>query len=145
MVAGEYQEIALKYLSPEDWDHTTRVVYNLSTLYPLMPYGNDLYVSCIKVAWLHDVFENTNYSIVEHMKKERDATINLALRYITRSKSMHYKDYIQLIREGVNNHEMAAIIAWWVKIADIQDHLAQSETLTPSLLHRYTQALKILL
>ena len=143
MVAGEYQEIALKYLSPDDWDHTIRVIQNLSTLYPLMPHEHDFYVSCIKVAWLHDVFSNTDYSMVEHMKREKDATVNLALRYITCSKSMQHKDYIQLIRTGVSDHEEAAMIAWWVKIADIQDLLVQSnDVLKPRYL---TDALEILL
>ena len=54
---------------------------------------------------------------------------------------MDYIPYIQHIRACAGDWPEA----WWVKLADIKDHLAQTDTLTERLRDKYVGALPYLL
>ena len=52
-----------------------------------------------------------------------------------------YEEYIHSIKEIQEIYPEV----WWVKLADMKDHLSQRETLTQRLKDKYTNALAILL
>ena len=55
--------------------------------------------------------------------------ITKCLSILTRPEGMDYIPYIQHIRACAGDWPEA----WWVKLADIKDHLAQADTLTERL------------
>ena len=140
MNLNDYDELAKKYLSEEGYKHSHRV-YNivLSNEY-IIP--ESIYSDCEKLALIHDLIEDCpdfNPSIID------EPFIQDALNFISRPEWQSYNSYIQRIADYAKADYRAAKIAWWVKLADIKDHLALKETLKDSLRQRYIAALKILL
>ena len=89
------------------------------------------------VALCHDLLEDTEVTIAELKAFLRfDEIISLAL--LSRKDENTYFDYIRVIKEYNDKAAMA------VNIADLEDHIAKTETLSDSLRRRYTKALKIL-
>ena len=68
----------------------------------------------------------------------KDKEVREAVVILTRKADETYFEYIQRIIDSDNKY------AYFVKLADISDHLLQIETLTPSLKDRYEKALKML-
>lgn len=94
---------------------------------------------CLALAVMHDLWEDTDYprgcGLGEYFEK--------ALNLLTKPKDMDYIEYIKKIRDtACTNWRMCA---WWVKLADMKDHLAQTETLTEKLRDKYLAALPYLL
>ena len=54
---------------------------------------------------------------------------------------MDYIEYIKRIKKWADTRQEA----YWVKLADMKDHLAQTETLTDKLKEKYLAALPYLL
>ena len=64
------------------------------------------------------------------------------MNYITNGKNEEsYEDYIISIK----NAQTIYPEVWWVKLADMKDHLSQRDTLTERLKNKYSKALAILL
>ena len=64
------------------------------------------------------------------------------LRLITHDKdTVYYMDYIK----NLNNKSDEYPEAYWVKLADMKNHLAQTATLTYKLKGKYLEALSYLL
>lgn len=93
---------------------------------------------CLVLAVMHDLIEDTEYlcnALPENMNK--------ALNLLTKPKDKDYIEYIKEIRD--TSHINWKMCAWWVKLADMKDHLAQAETLTDKLKNKYLAALPYLL
>jgi len=110
--------------------------YRVSILVSYYTDTNDI-CFCNKLrdtALLHDMLEDTEF------KEEdiEDADVREAVVILTRKSDETYFDYIQRIIDSKNRY------AYFVKIADISDHLIQIETLKPSLKPRYEKALSML-
>lgn len=88
---------------------------------------------------MHDLIEDTKYSSggfgAEYSYFEE------CLNLLTRPKDMDYLKYIKKIRDFSNIRPEA----YWVKMADMKDHLSQTETLTDNLKEKYLKALPYLL
>ncbi len=88
---------------------------------------------CIALAIMHDLLEDTEYmsdAITDPYFKE-------CLELITKPDDMGYIDYIKNIKDCYETHpEM-----YYVKLADMKDHLLQTETLTDKLKEKYLAAL----
>ena len=89
----------------------------------------------ISTALFHDLYEDTEY----RFDSDVDENFLDALTLLTRDReNVSYREYIQKIKDSGNE------AAKFVKLCDIEDHLAKSSTLKPSLKERYLKAKKIL-
>ena len=81
--------------------HLEAVVCNLAALKELInaEYLGDFYESCIVIAWLHDVVEDTKTSIAE-IEKEFGWEIAKCLEILSRPKDKTYYDYIMKILDS---------------------------------------------
>lgn len=71
-----------------------------------------------------------------------DAYIKKCLELLTRDKEkVSYEDYLSNIKKNFNSYPEV----YWVKMADMKDHLSQKATLTDKLKEKYLKALPCLL
>ena len=126
---------AKKYYSKDTYDHAIRVA-NYVAENNLIP--ESMMDDCIALAIMHDLLEDTDYEINENNFIEH---FNDCLKLLTKPKEQNYIEYIKNIREHANSHKHA----YWVKLADMKDHLAQTETLTDKLKDKYLSAIPYLL
>lgn len=127
--------IAKQYYDESTYNHVLRVMQFIADneMIP-MEYKEE----CIALAIMHDLCEDTIYE-----GDELPNNFRVALALLTKPKYMNYIDYIQGIKD--NNDTSSGKCAWWVKLADMKDHLSQTETLTDRLKEKYLAALPILL
>ena len=85
---------------------------------------------------MHDLKEDTDWSGGGLSKHFNDC-----LDWLTKPKDMDYIEYIKRIKKWADTRQEA----YWVKLADMKDHLAQTETLTDKLKEKYLAALPYLL
>ena len=127
---------AKNYYTKDGYDHALRVAgYVAENL--VIP--EDKMDTCITLAIMHDLIEDTNYDYTENGGLTR-YFIN-CLDFLTKRKEESYVDYISKIRENARDYPEA----WWVKLADMKDHLMQKDTLTEKLRNKYLEALPELL
>ena len=122
----------MKYLPTEVRLHSCRVRLLVDYYIP------DTYTTKRKVAYdvayLHDLLEDTELTADDIKNVE----VREAVVILTRKTDEPYFEYIQRIIDSDNEY------AYFVKLADISDHLLQIETLKPSLKDRYEKALRML-
>lgn len=142
---GYALRMAKQYYEPKTYDHAMRVATYVADN-PTIP--NDKMDDCIALGIMHDLIEDTEYA-----KRVKDDLYNPnsnltedkhffnCLTFLTKEVGEDYIEYIKNIRESAD--EMPE--AYWVKLADMKDHLAQTETLTEKLRDKYLEALPYLL
>ena len=112
--------LAHVYYDEKTYEHACRVVKYVAEndLIPI-----DLLDSCMILAIMHDLLEDTVYTPDETIPED----LVSALKLISKPDDMDYIDYIRQIRDthGVPWRECA----YFVKLADMKDHLMQKETL----------------
>lgn len=130
---GYALKMAKKYYDSDTYDHAIRVAAYIADN-NMIP--DDKMDDCISLAIMHDLIEDTSY-------KYSDVPISLkyGMENITKNKEDSYIDYIK----NIVNERYRCPEAYWVKLADIKDHLAQTETLTDTLKEKYLEALPYLL
>lgn len=98
---------------------------------------------CVALAIMHDLVEDTNFDYIKDSGYDTyDSHINKCLKLLTRDKeSASYEDYLSNIKSNYNSYPEA----YWVKMADMKDHLSQTDTLTDKLKEKYLKALPCLL
>ena len=128
---GKAMEFATKYYSLEGLAHACRVAAFVAEN-PLIP---TVHVErCFALALMHDLIEDTEFKL----EQVRDPQLREQLWLLTHDKeAVDYITYIKSIPKGTP--------AYWVKIADIKDHLSLSATLTDKLKAKYCEALTVLL
>lgn len=131
---GYALRMAKQYYGPKTYDHALRVVAYVADNQIIPDNKMD---TCISLAIMHDLIEDTVYG------EFNDVPIALehGMKIITKIKGESYIDYIKNI---VSNKDTCPE-AYWVKLADIKDHLSQTETLTDKLKEKYLNALPYLL
>ena len=128
-------KIAKEYYTEDTYNHAIRVMQYVAE--------NDMIQSeykdeCLALAIMHDLLEDTNYT-----DKGLPDFFGRALKLLTKPKD---KDYINYIKDIKNTCKVDwRICAYWVKLADMKDHLAQTATLTDKLKDKYLKALPYLL
>lgn len=132
---GYALRVAKQYYNPKTYEHALRVAEYVSdnTFIP-----DEQMDFCISLAIMHDLLEDTTYNYSEFKLGNR---FWACLKILTHSKSDNYIDYIKKIK----NDSRLFPEAYWVKLADMKDHLAQTETLTDKLRDKYMEALPYLL
>lgn len=100
---------------------------------------------CIALALLHDLFEDTLYyeELSSKIAPPLDESIMKALCALTKPDHLSYVDYIKSIKN--TQGETWRKWAYFVKLADMKDHLCQRETLTNKLKEKYWEAIPYLL
>lgn len=100
----------------------------------------DIRNECWCVAMMHDLLEDTDYEPYE-LYPNYECTYK-ALRILT-NKGEKYEDYCERIHNSTGTRY--GQIAWFVKLADIKDHLVLKDTLTDKLKEKYLNGLRHLL
>ena len=125
-------KVAREYYDDITYQHVMRVAAYVSND-NLIP--DDKKDNCVVLAIMHDLLEDTkfNLSISFYLKD--------CLKILTKSKDKTYEEYIKKIKDEYLYHPEA----YWVKLADIKDHLCQTETLTDKLKEKYLSVIPHLL
>lgn len=135
-LVGYALRMAKQYYEPKTYEHALRVAGYVAEN-PMIP--DDKMDNCVALAIMHDLIEDTKYSGggfgAEYSYFEE------CLNLLTRPKDMDYLKYVRQIRDYSNIRPEA----YWVKMADMKDHLSQTETLTDNLKEKYLKALPYLL
>ena len=131
--------IAAEYYSKETYNHAIRVAGYIASN-DIIP--EEQKEDCFALAIMHDLFEDTEYDGHGLHLYFSEEFIN-ALKLLTKPKNMDYIRYIKDIKN--TQHIYWKELAYWVKLADMKDHLAQRETLTDRLKEKYLNALPYLL
>lgn len=96
----------------------------------------------IIVAILHDLLEDTDLK-EEDLLKIFDENIVNAVKILTKDKEQSYVNYCIEIKNSISLS--SGQLAYWVKLADMKDHLSKTETLTDKLKAKYLEGLAYLL
>ena len=106
------------------FDHASRVADRMET------YGERA------VAYLHDVVEDSDVELSD-LNAFFSGDVVADVDTLTRREGETYFAYIDRVRSGSDT-------ARRVKLADIEDHLARSDHIGPSLIRRYVRAAELL-
>lgn len=141
MTVAKALVLAKKYYRKDVYNHALRVMQCVAENGMISEDCKDF---CLALAICHDLWEDTAIS--------QDSTVYCgdedfvrAMSIITKKKEMDYVEYIKRIKIIVNDAGIIGQCVWWVKLADMRDHLEQRETLTENLKEKYLTALPYLL
>ena len=135
-LVGYALRMAKQYYEPKNYEHALRVAGYVAEN-PMIP--DDKMDNCIALAIMHDLIEDTEYaggcfgSEYKHFEE--------CLDLLTKPKNANYIEYVKKIKDYSDTKPEA----YWVKLADMKDHLAQTETLTDKLKEKYLAAIPYLL
>lgn len=124
---------AKQYYDSGTYEHAIRVAINVANNVLIPEYIMD---KCISLAIMHDLIEDTRYAEFNTIPDE----LIIELKILSKNK-MYYQEYIN----NIILHKSDYPEVYWVKIADIKDHLMQKETLTEELKEKYLDTLTYLL
>lgn len=131
--------LAKKYYTEEGYNHAMRVAGYVAEM-GMIPY--DYKDDCVALALMHDLCEDTNFSD-SYASKALPENFRNALMLLTKPKDTTYADYCKSLRcTEFTNWRWCA---YYVKLADMKDHLSQKETLTNKLKEKYLEGLAELL
>lgn len=128
-------EIAKRYYNPKTFEHAQRVAEFVMENKLIPKY---LQNDCQCLALMHDLLEDTDYD-----PSELPYDFRKALESISKPQNMNYDEYCERIHDGAFSDWGRCV--WFVKLADIKDHLSQVDTLTPKLKEKYLSGLRYLL
>ena len=131
---GHAFRMAAKYYDEKTLNHAIRVAIYVAKN-DLIP--DDSMCDCISLALMHDLLEDTEY----HIEERCGSFFNNCLKLLTKEESEDYAEYIKRIRDNAAQYRPA----YWVKIAEMKDHLMLKDTLTDNLKEKYLNGLAILL
>lgn len=121
--------------------HVERVAKHVSLMTQIPEKDREF---CYKLAWLHDIVEDNPTKISYAMFSDNYL---LALSMLTKNEKETYEDYCKRLNpiDYCGMYPEINKCAWYVKIADMFDHLNQVETLTDRLKEKYLSGLRYLL
>lgn len=128
-------KVAREYYDDTTYQHAMRVAAYVSNDNLIPEHKKD---ECIVLAVMHDLLEDTKFNIVSF---PMNSYLKDCLKILTKSKDETYEEYIKHIKHEYSYHPEA----FWVKLADIKDHLCQTETLTDKLKEKYLMVMPYLL
>lgn len=128
-------KVAREYYDDATYQHAMRVAAYV-TNDNLIP--DDKKDNCVVLAIMHDLLEDTKFNIstfsINYYLKD-------CLQILTKDTEIPYEKYIK----NIKNKYTYRPEAYWVKLADIKDHLCQTETLTEKLKEKYLSVIPYLL
>lgn len=125
---------AKEYYTVKGFDHALRVAAYVEENTMIPQHQKELSY-CLAI--MHDLLEDTKFlanTISADYFKE-------CLKLITKDKNTDYISYIKKIKQFAVSYPEV----YWVKMADMKDHLSLKETLTDKLKDKYLNALSELL
>lgn len=128
-------KMAKLYYDENNFYHAIRVACYIVEN-PLIP--DEIMNNCIALAIMHDLCEDTKYPREDTLLNSHFVN---CLDLITKEKDEDYIKYIDIIKKYAEKFPEA----YWVKIADMKDHLSQTDTLTDKLKEKYLKGLAHLL
>lgn len=126
--------IAKQYYPQDKLEHALRVATYVSEN-TFIPY--DLRDECVALAIMHDLVEDTNFK-----SSGLPDNFQNALLLLTKPGDLSYDEYCQRFKNYSTNDYLCA---YWVKLADMKDHLSLTDTLTDRLKEKYLSGLRYLL
>lgn len=132
-------KIAKDFYDEDTLKHALRVADYVSSMPIVLRSDKD---ECIILAVLHDIIEDTTFSI-DLIDDYEGKDLKTALKLLTKDRSMPYVEYCKKIKE--ESYSRPGRLAYWVKLADMKDHLSLKETLTDRLKEKYLRGLSELL
>lgn len=131
--------LSKKYHNTTTHKHTCRVADYISTS-PIIP--NTIRRDCITLAYMHDLVEDIDFKDTDTFKNMGEP-LKTALLLISKEHGTSYDEYCQMLHDNAGT--IPGKIAWYVKIADMKDHMVQTETLSDRLKEKYLSGLRFLL
>ena len=129
-------KLAKEYYSKSGYDHAMRVAGYVAENMSIPPEYRD---DCVCLAIMHDLIEDTDFKLASYYPEN----FSKALLLLTKPKEMSYVDYCKKLRcVNYSNYQMCA---YFVKLADMKDHLNLKDTLTDKLKNKYLEGLAVLL
>lgn len=128
-------DLARQYYDEETYAHALRVA---GYVVDNKAIPADFKDECICLAIMHDLLEDTDYT-----PYNLPANFEIALKYLTKSKGMSYKEYCRNLQ--CDKETGSKICAYFVKLADMKDHLSLKDTLTEKLKAKYLERMAELL
>lgn len=128
---------ARQYYDKETFDHAKRVA-DYTSDNDAIPV--DIRNECWAVAMMHDLIEDTDY---EPYELYPDYEVAYKALWLLTNTDMKYDEYCKKIHDSTRTRY--GQIAWFVKLADIKDHLILKDTLTDRLKEKYLSGLRYLL
>lgn len=135
MKVSKAMELAAKYCDKETYAHAMRVAGYVSQNMTI-PY--EYRDECVALAICHDLIEDTECSVVGFPDNFGEA-----LKLLTKPKGEDYMEYCKRLRPTRGTHYQNC--AYWVKLADMKDHLTLTDTLTEKRKEKYLAGLAVLL
>ena len=135
MKVSKAMELAGKFYDEKTYAHAMRVAGYVAANMTIPSEHRD---ECIALAIMHDLWEDTDCprgGVPENFGK--------ALALLTKEKGEDYTEYCKRIRpvDGLAYQNCA----YWVKLADMKDHLTLTETLTDKRKAKYLAGMAVLL
>lgn len=130
--------LAATHLPKDVYEHSLRVMLYVMSNTDIPTNMRD---DCILTAIAHDLLEDSIVTL-EVLPSMPEHIVD-AILLLTKDKHAHYVEYIRNI--VASRGKFYGNIAYWVKLADMKDHLAQQDTLTDKLKAKYLEALPYLL
>lgn len=129
-------KIAREYYDEETFYHAMRVAAYVANN-NLIP--EDKKEACVIIAIMHDLSEDTEFNASYYLDYcDTDALhIDECLQLLSKKETVQYADYLKSIKDSYENYPEA----YWVKLADMKDHLNQKETLTDTLKEKYINSI----
>lgn len=137
MLLDDAITLAEKYYDKKTLEHARRVFYYV-VMNEAIP--DRLRNDCQCLAFMHDLIEDTEY---DPAPGDLPPNFHKALLKLTKPKGMGYDEYCDIIKPSAKPDWGKC--AWFVKLADMKDHLSQVDTLTPRLKEKYLSGLRYLL
>lgn len=146
-VVAKITEICVRNYSEQTFKHCLRVA-NYVIDNPCLQSDDEKEFAFI-IALCHDLLEDTNVTVEEitSIIGYDEDFINFIMDSLTKKKDETYIDYIKRLKLNmhINKSYCYSYIPYVVKLADMKDHLTQTETLTDKLKEKYWEALPYLL
>lgn len=128
--------LAKEYYSKNGYAHAMRVAGYVAENMSIPPEYRD---DCVCLAIMHDLIGDTDFKLTSYYPEN----FGKALLLLTKPKEMSYVDYCKKLRcVDYTNYRMCA---YWVKLADMKDHLSLKDALTDKLKQKYLEGLAELL
>ena len=138
--------IAKHYYDKKTFDHAIRVMGYVAANGAIPQQYRE---NCMALAIMHDLVEDTKFKI-ENISQEYEI-FQIALQKLTKPQDMDYVDYCRQLSASCpdrllwENDAISVKMAYWVKLADMKDHLTLKDTLTDKLKAKYLEGLAELL
>lgn len=132
-------ELCNLYYDKQTFEHAKRVADKAKKIANFFKLPCETYYFVYQLGLAHDLYEDTDIKRNTWFDEKFEKNLSL----LTREEDEDYNKYIEKIHSMAKNNP-DYMPAYIVKLADIYDHFAQTETLTEKLKEKYIAAIAYL-